>query len=92
VVEKWLNNNSGLIIIAGRTGSGKSTTIASLVELYNQEKKGVIVSLEDPIEYLHTDRKCIIKQREIGVDTLSFANAARNALRQDPTVLVIGEI
>jgi twitching motility protein PilT len=62
------------------------------VELYNQEKKGVIVSLEDPIEYLHTDRKCIIKQREIGVDTLSFANAARNALRQDPTVLVIGEI
>jgi twitching motility protein PilT len=52
----------------------------------------VIISLEDPIEYLHTDKKCIIKQREIGVDTLSFANAAKNALRQDPTVLVIGEI
>ncbi|MBU0693115.1 MAG: PilT/PilU family type 4a pilus ATPase [Candidatus Omnitrophica bacterium] len=92
VIEKLLENKKGLIIVAGSTGSGKTTTLASMVEFLNSKREGIVISIENPIEYLHTDDKCIIKQREIGRDTLSFSAAAKNALRQNPDILVIGEI
>ncbi len=92
VVEKLLENKKGLILVAGRTGSGKTTTIASMVDFLNHTRGGIIVTIEDPVEYIHTNNKCIIKQREVGRDTLSFSAAAKNALRQNPDVLVIGEI
>ena len=82
----------GLVFVTGRTGSGKTTTLASMVEHINNTREGIIVCVEDPVEYVHTSKKCIIKQREVGKDTVSFYNAARNALRQNPDVLVIGEI
>lgn len=92
VVEELMENKKGLILVAGRTGSGKSTTLASMVELLNNRRKGIIICIEKPIEYIHTNKQCIIKQREVGRDTLSFSNAAKNALRQSPDVLLIGEI
>lgn len=82
----------GLILIAGRTGSGKTTTLASLVRYLSGINEGVIIIIEDPIEYVHDNSKGIIKQRELGRDTISYASATRNALRQNPDVLVIGEI
>jgi len=92
-VEKIvLDNTKGLILVAGRTGSGKTTTLASMVELLNTKRKGLVLCIENPIEYIHANKKCIIKQREVGRDTLSFSNAAKNALRQNPDVLIIGEI
>ncbi len=92
IVDKLMENKKGLILIAGRTGSGKTTTLASMVELINNKKENIIITIEDPVEYLHTNKKSIIKQREVGRDTVSFAKAAKNALRQNPDVLVIGEI
>jgi len=92
VAEQMIDNQRGLILVAGRTGSGKTTTLASMVEMLNEKRKGIIISVESPIEYIHTNRNCIIKQREVGRDTLSFFNAAKNALRQGPDVLLIGEI
>ncbi len=92
IVEKFLENKKGLILIAGRTGAGKTTTLASMVEFINKRKQSIIITIEDPVEYLHKDIKSIIKQREVGKDTLSFSSAAKNALRQNPDVLVIGEI
>lgn len=92
VVDKLLENTKGLILISGRTGSGKTTTLSGMIEVLNEKREGVIVCIEDPVEYIHTNKKCIIKQREVGSDTLSFSNAAKNALRQGPDILVIGEI
>ena len=93
VVERlMMDNKKGLILIAGRTGSGKTTTLASMVELLNNKIVGLIMCIENPIEYIHINKTCIIKQREIGKDTLSFSSAAKNALRQSPDVIVIGEI
>jgi len=92
VVEKLLENEKGLILIAGKTGSGKTTTLSSMIEYLNNKRDGIIICIEDPVEYLHKSDKCIIKQREVGRDTLSYSNAAKNALRQNPDVLVIGEI
>ena len=92
-VEKLIiENKKGLILVAGRTGSGKTTTLASMVELLNNKREAIIISVERPIEYIHTNKKCIIKQREVGRDTISFSSAAKNALRQNPDVLIIGEI
>jgi len=92
-VERLLaENKKGLILIAGRTGSGKTTTLAAMVNYLNNNRSGIVVTIEDPVEYIHTNNKCIIKQREIGRDTLSFSAAAKNALRQNPDILVIGEI
>jgi twitching motility protein PilT len=91
-VEKLLENRKGLILVAGRTGSGKTTTLASMIESLNNDREGIVVSIEDPIEYVHVNKKCFIKQREIGKDTISYAMAVKNALRQNPDVLVIGEI
>jgi twitching motility protein PilT len=92
VVERILEEKRGLILVSGRTGSGKTTTLASMVELLNNHREGIIICIEDPIECLHTNKKCIIKQREVGRDTTSFSSAVKNALRQNPDVLVIGEI
>ncbi|MCF6465643.1 type IV pili twitching motility protein PilT [Clostridium sp. Cult2] len=82
----------GLILVTGPTGSGKSTTLASMVNLINEEKNCHILTLEDPIEYLHKHNKSIVNQREIGSDTNSFSNALRAALRQDPDVILVGEM
>lgn len=92
VVKDLTLLKDGLIIIGGPTGSGKTTTIAAMVQLINQEKQAVIITLERPIEYTHLNNKCIIKQREIGVDTTSFSEAIKSSLRQDPNVIVVGEI
>ena len=82
----------GLVLVTGPSGSGKSTTLAAMVDLLNHVKAGHIVSVEDPIEYLHQSRGCLIHQREIGTDSRSFASALRNVLRQDPDVVMIGEL
>lgn len=82
----------GLILVTGPTGSGKSTTLAAIVDLINQERNCHILTLEDPIEYLHKHNKSIVNQREIGTDSNSFANGLRAALRQDPDVILVGEM
>lgn len=82
----------GLILVTGPTGSGKSTTLATMIDLINREKNYHILTLEDPIEYIHKHNKSMVNQREIGNDTKSFANALRAALRQDPDVILVGEM
>ncbi|HNT29515.1 MAG TPA: PilT/PilU family type 4a pilus ATPase [bacterium] len=82
----------GLIIISGPTGSGKSTTLAAILEHRNQTQPGHVVTIEDPIEYIFDDKKCLFSQREVGIDTLSFNKALKNALRQAPDIISIGEI
>jgi len=82
----------GLILLTGTTGSGKSTTLASLIRHINNTRSAHIITVEDPIEYLHQDRKAIISQREVDVDTGSFGTALRSALRQDPDVILVGEM
>ncbi len=82
----------GLVLVTGPTGSGKSTTLASLIDIINQNKTSHIVTLEDPIEYLHTHKNCIVNQREIGLDTQSYGNALRAVLREDPDVILVGEM
>jgi len=82
----------GLILVTGPTGSGKSTSLAALINYINSTRSCHIITIEDPIEYLHAHRKCIINQRQIGKDTLSFSNALRGALRQDPDIILVGEM
>lgn len=82
----------GLILVTGPTGSGKSTTLASMIDYINTTKAKHIITLEDPIEYVHTHKKSVVNQREVGSDTLSFANGLRAALRQDPDVILVGEM
>jgi twitching motility protein PilT len=82
----------GLILVTGPTGSGKSTTLAALVELVNQSRPDHILTIEDPIEFVYESKKCVIRQREVGQSTKSFANALKGALRQDPDVILIGEM
>lgn len=82
----------GLILVTGPTGSGKSTTLASIIDQINRERNCHILTLEDPLEYLHKHNKAIVNQREIGSDSLSFGNALRGALRQDPDVVLVGEM
>jgi twitching motility protein PilT len=85
-------NDRGLVLVTGVTGSGKSTTLASMIEYINQRRNLHIVTIEDPIEYLYTDKSCIINQQELGLDTPSFDDALRRVLRQDPDVILIGEM
>ena len=93
ITESLIKNyTKGLILIAGRTGAGKTTTLASLIAYLNKIINGVIISIEDPVEYIQEKGQCIIKQRELGRDTFSYASALRNALRQNPDVLIIGEV
>jgi twitching motility protein PilT len=82
----------GLVLVTGPTGSGKSTTAAALIDLVNRTRAGHIVSIEDPIEFVHPSQKCIVTQREVGLDTASFPDALRSALREDPDVIFIGEM
>jgi twitching motility protein PilT len=92
VVEKIAEEHRGLILVTGTTGSGKSTSLAAMLEYINSQRTAHIMTVEDPIEFLIRDRRSIVNQREIGVDTHSFANALRAALRQDPDVILVGEM
>ena len=92
VIEKLCEKPRGLVLVTGPTGSGKTTTLAAMLDKINRERNEHIVTIEDPIEYLHSHRGCIVNQREMGADTHSFANALRSALRQDPDVVLIGEM
>jgi len=86
------NNPRGLVLVTGPTGSGKSTTLAAMVDYVNENEFGHILTVEDPIEFVHESKKCLINQREVGPHTLSFANALRAALREDPDVILVGEM
>ncbi len=92
VVQEVARRPNGLILVTGPTGVGKSTTLAAIIDLINTEFSKMIMTIEDPIEYLHKHKKSIVKQREVHSDTLSFANALRHVLRQDPDVIVVGEM
>ena len=92
VILELAERKRGLVLVTGTTGSGKSTCLASMIDHLNDTVADNIITVEDPVEYLHKDRKSIVSQREIGVDTNSYANALRSALRQDPDVLLVGEI
>jgi len=83
---------NGLVLFTGPTGVGKTTTLAAMVDLINEEREALILSIEDPIEFIHRNKKSVIKQREVHDDTLSFAEALKHALRQDPNVIVVGEM
>ncbi len=92
VLKKLADNRRGLIIVTGTTGSGKSTTLAAIIDHINTSRSENILTIEDPIEYIHRNKKSMIAQREVGGDTESFVNALRHALRQDPDVVLLGEI
>jgi twitching motility protein PilT len=92
VVTKLAEEQRGIILVTGTTGSGKSTTLAAMIDHINRNRTDHIVTLEDPIEYLHPDKNSIVNQREVGSDTESFARAMRRVLRQDPDVILIGEM
>jgi len=92
VIEKISQEQRGLVLVTGTTGSGKSTTLAAMIEHINTERTSHIMTIEDPIEFLVRDRRSIVNQREIGVDTHSFSAALRAALRQDPDVILVGEM
>ena len=92
VIKKIAMEERGLVLVTGTTGSGKSTTLATMIDYINMNRTCNIVTIEDPIEYLHRDKKSIVNQREIGSDTESFGKALRSALRQDPDVILVGEM
>jgi twitching motility protein PilT len=92
VIGELADEERGLILLTGTTGSGKSATLAAMIDLVNETKSRHIVTIEDPIEYLHSDRMSIINQREVGMDSTSFKRAMRRVLRQDPDVILIGEM
>jgi len=92
VVHRELDADNGLILVTGPTGSGKSTTLAAMVDRINSRRRWKIITIEDPIEFVHRDRQCIISQREVGRDAYSFAYALRAALREDPDVILVGEL
>ncbi|MEN4046885.1 MULTISPECIES: type IV pilus twitching motility protein PilT [Sulfurimonas] len=92
IVKSFTQRERGLVLVTGVTGSGKSTTLAALVNEINLTKKKHIITIEDPIEFVHKDRNCIINQRSVGQDTLSFGTALRAALREDPDIILVGEM
>jgi twitching motility protein PilT len=92
VVEKLCEKPRGLILVTGPVGSGKSTTLAAMIDKINRERNDHIITIEDPVEYLHPHKSCVVNQREIGSDTFSFKNALKSILRQDPNVVLIGEM
>jgi twitching motility protein PilT len=92
VVAEFANRARGLVLVTGPTGSGKSTTLASLIDVINSTREEHIMTIEDPIEFLHRHKKCVVNQRELGSDAISFADALRSALRQDPDVILVGEM
>ena len=92
VLERLSMERRGMILVTGITGSGKSTTLASVIDFMNRHRSDHVVTIEDPIEFLHEDRKCVITQREIGQDSTNFAQALRAALREDPDIILVGEM
>jgi len=92
VIERIASENRGLVLVTGTTGSGKSTTLAAMIDHINRTTTKHVITVEDPIEYLHTDENCVITQREIGADCTTFVAGLRGALRQDPDVILIGEM
>ncbi|HEY8793904.1 MAG TPA: type IV pilus twitching motility protein PilT [Gemmatimonadaceae bacterium] len=91
-VAKMAERPRGLVLVTGPTGSGKSTTLAALIDKINRERRGHIITVEDPIEFIHRHQSCIVNQREVGTDTKSFATALKYALREDPDVILVGEM
>ena len=92
VVRRLVERPHGLVLVTGPTGSGKSTTLAAMLNRINETRKGHIITIEDPVEFVHRSRGCVVSQREVGADTMSFAAALRSATRQDPDVILIGEM
>ena len=92
IVSRLAARPRGLVLVTGPTGSGKSTTLAAMVDLINRRRCGHVITIEDPIEFLHPHRRCIVNQREVGGDTRSFATGLKYALRQDPDVILVGEM
>jgi twitching motility protein PilT len=92
VIAKLAERPRGLVLVTGPTGSGKSTTLAAMIDKVNKERKGHIITVEDPIEFIHRHQGCIVNQREVGTDTKSFANALKYSLREDPDVILVGEM
>jgi twitching motility protein PilT len=92
VIAKLSEKPRGLILVTGPTGSGKSTTLAAMIDKINKERKGHIITVEDPIEFIHRHQSCIVNQREVGTDTKSFQSALKYALREDPDVILVGEL
>ena len=92
IMAKLAERPRGLVLVTGPTGSGKSTTLAAMIDKVNKERKGHIITVEDPIEFIHRHQNCIVNQREVGTDTKSFSAALKYALRQDPDIVLIGEM
>ena len=92
VLYELVEAHKGLVLMTGPTGSGKSTTLAAIINQINESKPANIITIEDPVEFIHTDKKCIVSQREVGKQTESFAKALKGALREDPDVILVGEL
>ncbi|MFC1558835.1 type IV pilus twitching motility protein PilT [candidate division KSB1 bacterium] len=92
VIRTLADKEKGMILVTGPTGSGKSTTLAAIIDYINKTRKGHIITIEDPIEFVHESLNCMVNQREVGANTHSFANALRSALREDPDVILVGEM
>jgi len=92
ILSDFTEKDRGLVLVTGPTGSGKSTTLATMIDIINKKKYVNIITIEDPIEFIHSHRNCLVSQREVGSHTQSFASALRNALREDPDVILVGEM
>lgn len=92
VLKKFTEIKNGLVLVTGITGSGKSTTLATLIDMINRSKSKHIITIEDPVEFVHKPRGCVVNQRSVGQDTLSFKNALKSALREDPDIILVGEM